>query len=261
MPRRKADNRTCSQFLQTSSEPGQVHVATQQNVTRTCSSTPWLTIVQTGFLVSAILCFLGLVFLLKVALTCCSDGDTEVWLGLKLFTLSGVFGVVTCLTFNWCVTPEYISKEESSFVKLDNDWDFYLYVYGSLIALWAGVSGNVSKKRKKDIHEGARQQRIFREETALVTVATSASSALVLPRSLKEVVGWCSNKYRSDNPYRQHRGFASSFFWLLTQVLVFFSFICICLFHSNPGWYCEFDHEDLSCLIVSIDPFDYVKRG
>ncbi|GFO15700.1 hypothetical protein PoB_004220500 [Plakobranchus ocellatus] len=37
MPR-QADYRTCSQFLQSSSTPGQVCVATQQSATRTCYS-------------------------------------------------------------------------------------------------------------------------------------------------------------------------------------------------------------------------------
>ncbi|KAK3751019.1 hypothetical protein RRG08_044597 [Elysia crispata] len=102
---------------------------------------PWLTLLQTGLLLSPFLAALGLLFLTSVRLKRWREDFTVEWLAFKLLTVSGLCGVAACGAFVALMTPEFLSSYEPIFVYLGQDWALYLYTYGSLLHLWGSIGG------------------------------------------------------------------------------------------------------------------------
>ncbi|GFR61801.1 hypothetical protein ElyMa_000113300 [Elysia marginata] len=113
----------------------------------------WLTLLQTGLLLSPTLSLLGLLFLCAVNLRIWGECYPLEWLAFKLFTVSGVCSVVSCAAFSNMMAPEFLSDLEPMFVLLSTDWATYLYFYGCLLYFAGGV-GSASRvyrtKRKGD---------------------------------------------------------------------------------------------------------------
>ncbi|RUS70200.1 hypothetical protein EGW08_022035 [Elysia chlorotica] len=99
----------------------------------------WLTLLQTGSVLSPCLCLLALLFLASVRLKTWTEEFTAEWLACKLLLVSGVCGIAASGAFIHLMTPEFLSSFESNFVLVSKDWALFVYIYGSLLHLVASI--------------------------------------------------------------------------------------------------------------------------